>query len=127
MNDTFSRRDTLKLMANMGIATFAGGAMLRSRSVFAQQTTAVLGHFGSANPQTLGKASGSFAKAFGFLIAVIALVSNQRRVLLILGVLSVLLAVVLLGSASLFVLDALQTDELCPCNWKKGDEFLKAA
>jgi lipoyl-dependent peroxiredoxin subunit C len=25
------------------------------------------------------------------------------------------------------VLDALQTDELCPCNWKKGDEFLKAA
>ena len=65
MNDTFSRRDTLKLMANMGIATFAGGAMLRSRSVFAQQATAVLGHFGSANPQTLGKASGSFAKAFG--------------------------------------------------------------
>ena len=25
------------------------------------------------------------------------------------------------------VLDALQTDELCPCNWKKGEEFLKAA
>ena len=25
------------------------------------------------------------------------------------------------------VLDALQTDELCPCNWKQGDEFLKAA
>ena len=25
------------------------------------------------------------------------------------------------------VLDALQTDELCPCNWNKGDEFLKAA
>ena len=25
------------------------------------------------------------------------------------------------------VLDALQSDELCPCNWKKGDEFLKAA
>jgi alkyl hydroperoxide reductase subunit AhpC len=24
-------------------------------------------------------------------------------------------------------LDALQSDELCPCNWKKGDEFLKAA
>jgi alkyl hydroperoxide reductase subunit AhpC len=28
---------------------------------------------------------------------------------------------------TLRVLDALQTDELCPCNWKKGDEFLKAA
>ena len=25
------------------------------------------------------------------------------------------------------VLDALQTDELCACNWKKGDDFLKAA
>jgi peroxiredoxin (alkyl hydroperoxide reductase subunit C) len=24
-------------------------------------------------------------------------------------------------------LDALQTDELCPCNWQKGDRFLKAA
>jgi len=23
------------------------------------------------------------------------------------------------------VLDAVQSDELCPCNWKKGDEFLK--
>jgi peroxiredoxin (alkyl hydroperoxide reductase subunit C) len=22
------------------------------------------------------------------------------------------------------VLDALQTDELCPCNWSKGDETL---
>ena len=25
------------------------------------------------------------------------------------------------------VLDALQTDELCPCNWEKGKETLKAA
>ena len=25
------------------------------------------------------------------------------------------------------VLDALQTDELCPCNWKKGETTLKAA
>jgi len=25
------------------------------------------------------------------------------------------------------VLDALQTDELCPCNWHKGDEYLKVA
>ena len=25
------------------------------------------------------------------------------------------------------VLDALQTDELCPCNWKKGDEVLRPA
>jgi len=28
---------------------------------------------------------------------------------------------------TLRVLDALQTDELCPCNWRKGDETLKAA
>ncbi len=25
------------------------------------------------------------------------------------------------------VLDALQTDELCPCNWNKGDEVLKVS
>jgi peroxiredoxin (alkyl hydroperoxide reductase subunit C) len=25
------------------------------------------------------------------------------------------------------VLDALQTDELCPCNWQKGQDTLKAA
>jgi peroxiredoxin (alkyl hydroperoxide reductase subunit C) len=25
------------------------------------------------------------------------------------------------------VLDALQTDELCPCNWQSGEETLKAA
>ena len=25
------------------------------------------------------------------------------------------------------VLDALQTDELCPCNWQAGDEVLKPA
>jgi len=25
------------------------------------------------------------------------------------------------------VLDALQTGELCPCNWKKGQETLKVA
>ncbi|MDU7524445.1 MAG: peroxiredoxin, partial [Roseomonas mucosa] len=25
------------------------------------------------------------------------------------------------------VLDALQTDELCPCNWKQGEEVLKPA
>jgi peroxiredoxin (alkyl hydroperoxide reductase subunit C) len=23
------------------------------------------------------------------------------------------------------VLDALQTDELCPCNWKQGEETIK--
>jgi peroxiredoxin (alkyl hydroperoxide reductase subunit C) len=28
---------------------------------------------------------------------------------------------------TLRVLDALQTDELCPCNWQKGEAFLKAA
>jgi taurine transport system substrate-binding protein len=65
MNKVFSRREALKLALNMGVATFAGGALLRSRNVFAQQATAVLGHFGSANPQTLGKANGAFAKVFG--------------------------------------------------------------
>ena len=40
MNDTFSRRDTLKLMANMGIATFAGGAMLLIADTLARQLAA---------------------------------------------------------------------------------------
>ncbi|MGH8118135.1 MAG: peroxiredoxin, partial [Rhodanobacteraceae bacterium] len=30
-------------------------------------------------------------------------------------------------SEVLRVIDALQTDELCPCNWNKGEETLKAA
>ena len=25
------------------------------------------------------------------------------------------------------VLDALQTDELCPCNWQKGEDVIKTA
>ncbi|HXX82913.1 MAG TPA: ABC transporter substrate-binding protein [Casimicrobiaceae bacterium] len=65
MNGIFSRRDALKLALNISVATFAGGALVRARSVFAQQVTAVLGHFGSANPQTLGKANGAFAKTLG--------------------------------------------------------------
>jgi peroxiredoxin (alkyl hydroperoxide reductase subunit C) len=28
---------------------------------------------------------------------------------------------------ALRILDALQSDELCPCNWQKGDPTLKAA
>jgi alkyl hydroperoxide reductase subunit AhpC len=28
---------------------------------------------------------------------------------------------------TLRTLDALQTDELCPCNWKKGEKTLEAA
>ena len=65
MTTSFSRRDALRLVRNMSVATFAGGAVTASRSLFAQQATAVLGHFGSANPQTFGKANGGFAKAFG--------------------------------------------------------------
>jgi len=64
---TFSRRDAMKLMLNMGVVTVAGGGVLAPHRAFAQQAAAaaVLGHFGSANPQTMGKATGSFAKAFG--------------------------------------------------------------
>jgi taurine transport system substrate-binding protein len=65
MTTEFCRRDALRLIRNMGVATFAGGAMVASRPLFAQQASAVLGHFGSANPQTMGKANGAFAKAFG--------------------------------------------------------------
>lgn len=43
------------------------------------------------------------------LLAVLAAVSNHRRVLLVLGVISLLFAIVLLGCSVLFALDALQT------------------
>ena len=62
---TFTRREALQLMLNMGVATMAGGTLLAGRPALAQQRAAVLGHFGSANPQTMGKATGSFAKGFG--------------------------------------------------------------
>ena len=62
---SWSRRDALRLMMNMGAVTIAGGNLIGARSAFAQQATAVLGHFGSANPQTFAKASGAFAKAYG--------------------------------------------------------------
>lgn len=65
MSTGISRRDALKLVGNIGLVTFAGGSVVASRSVLAQQATAVLGHFGSANPQTMGKATGAFAKAMG--------------------------------------------------------------
>jgi len=65
MSRSLSRRETLRVLRNIGVATFAGGALLVPRKSTAQQATAVLGHFGSANPQTFGKATGAFAKAFG--------------------------------------------------------------
>jgi hypothetical protein len=44
-----------------------------------------------------------------FLLVVLALFANQRRVLLFLGSIAAIMSVMLLGSAVLFVLDALQT------------------
>jgi hypothetical protein len=44
-----------------------------------------------------------------FLIVVLAMFSNHRRMLLVLGTVSVVIAVVLLGGAVVFVLDAIQT------------------
>lgn len=44
-----------------------------------------------------------------FLLVVLALLANQRRVALTLGVIAAVLSVLLLGGAAMFVLDALQT------------------
>lgn len=66
---SISRRDALKLAMNFSVVTFASTSSLISRNTLAQQTTAVLGHFGSANPQVFGKASGTFAKSFGPAVA----------------------------------------------------------
>ena len=62
----FSRREALALARNIGVASFIGATMLPGRASWAQaKPAAVLGHFGSANPQTFAKATGSFAKALG--------------------------------------------------------------
>ena len=60
-----SRRDFGLLAANVGVATFIGSSLLGARGARAAGDTAVLGHFGSANPQTYAKATGAFQKAFG--------------------------------------------------------------
>jgi taurine transport system substrate-binding protein len=60
----FTRRELGLLSANVAVATMAGGTLYPS-AARAQQAKAVLGHFGSANPQTFGKATGAFQKGFG--------------------------------------------------------------
>jgi taurine transport system substrate-binding protein len=62
---SLSRRDFALLSANMAVASFAGGSLLGLRPAFAADDKAVLGHFGSANPQTFAKATGAFQKAMG--------------------------------------------------------------
>lgn len=60
-----SRRDLLKLSANVSLLTFAGASAWISPLAHAADRRIVLGHFGSANPQMYGKAIASFEKAFG--------------------------------------------------------------
>jgi taurine transport system substrate-binding protein len=60
-----SRRDFALLSANLAVASFAGSSALGLRPAFAADGKVVLGHFGSANPQTFAKATGAFQKAFG--------------------------------------------------------------
>ena len=55
MSMDISRRDALKLMMNMGVATFAGGAMVASRSVFAQQATFAIPPFAAGAIDALQK------------------------------------------------------------------------
>lgn len=65
--ESFSRRDALRLMLNMGVLTFGSTGLISPRQSQAQEhdNAFVLGHFGSANPQVLGKAMGSYKNAFG--------------------------------------------------------------
>lgn len=62
---SLSRRDFATLSANMAVASFIGAVAQGSQRALAAEGTAVLGHFGSANPQTYAKATGAFQKAFG--------------------------------------------------------------
>src|SRR5207253_349014 len=61
---SLSRRDFGLLSANMAVATVIGSAAGAGPAAAAGDT-AVLGHFGSANPQTYAKATGAFQQAFG--------------------------------------------------------------
>lgn len=60
-----SRREFILLAKNMALVSVAGGMLTSGRSVWAGTTKAVLGNFGSANPQTFGKSIGSYQKAMG--------------------------------------------------------------
>ncbi|SRR5579883_97806 len=63
-----TRRELGLVAANIGVASFAGGLLVggpSTRSAFAQAIMASLGRFGSANPQTFGIATKSWAKALG--------------------------------------------------------------
>ncbi len=62
---SLSRRDFGLLSANMAVATFTGASLLGNYPAAAAGDVAVLGHFGSANPQTYAKATGAFQKALG--------------------------------------------------------------
>jgi taurine transport system substrate-binding protein len=62
---TFTRREIALLGANLAVASFAVGALARPGAAAAQETTAMLGHFPSANQQNFSKATGSMQKALG--------------------------------------------------------------
>jgi len=68
-NDSFfnelSRRQFLTITRNITVATVAGGLLMPVRPLWAAPTKAMIGNFGSANPQTFGKATDSFQKALG--------------------------------------------------------------
>lgn len=57
---------TRREFAQFGVAfaAFAGAPLIASRPAWAQDATAVLGRFGSANPQTYAAATSAFEKAF---------------------------------------------------------------
>ncbi|MBA3478125.1 MAG: ABC transporter substrate-binding protein [Lautropia sp.] len=59
-----ARRDFNRRLLQAGVATVAGTALFGTRNALAADK-AVLGHFGSANPQTYAKATGAFQKALG--------------------------------------------------------------
>jgi taurine transport system substrate-binding protein len=65
LHSDWSRRDFLRLTRNLAIATVIGGMQIPAKKSSAASVKAMLGNFGSANPQTFGKATGSFQKAFG--------------------------------------------------------------
>jgi taurine transport system substrate-binding protein len=60
-----SRREFGLLAGNVAMGSLAGGSLLAPRALVAQSLVANLSYYTSPNPQTYGKATGSFQKAFG--------------------------------------------------------------
>ena len=117
LNDDFQDRDTQLIGASTD-SEFVHLAWKRDNTDLANLSIPMLADVG-----------GKFSEALGILNKT-ALVANRATFIIdpegVIRHVSVNdLSVGRNPQETLRILDALQTDELCPCNWKKGDDVIK--